>query len=141
MRSMVAVCTFLFAAISISTFAYYVGLGPFVDDSNLSPTINYNHTVSSICMLIVGLAFPIIGFVVATKYFDQFNTASQLKDQLIVFITGVIFAVGLMVSGMSRRMNILQFLQLNQSWNPALLFVLSCGLLVNTVTFTIMRKR
>lgn len=46
-----------------------------------------------------------------------------------------------MVSGMSRRTNILQFLQINSYWNPALLFVLGCGLLVNTITFTIMRKK
>lgn len=38
-RSMVAVCTFLFTAIGFSTFAYYVGLGPFVDNSILSPII------------------------------------------------------------------------------------------------------
>lgn len=46
-----------------------------------------------------------------------------------------------MVSGMSRRQNILQFLQINDKWNPALMFVLCCGLIVNTITFTIMRKR
>lgn len=112
-RSLVAVCTFLFAAISLSTLASYVGLGPFVDDSTLSPTIDYNHTVSSICILIVGLILPIIGYVVAKKYGSNFASKSQLTDQLIVFIVGVIFAIGLMVSGMSRRMNILQFLQLN----------------------------
>lgn len=62
-------------------------------------------------------------------------------DQIITFIVGLIFAIGLMVSGMSRRLNILQFLQLNNSWNPALLFVLGCGLLVNIITFYVMRKR
>jgi hypothetical protein len=46
-----------------------------------------------------------------------------------------------MISGMSRRANILQFLQINENWNPALMFVLCCGLLVNTITFTVMRKR
>lgn len=46
-----------------------------------------------------------------------------------------------MLSGMSRRLNILQFLQLNDKWNPALLFVLGFGLLVNLITFSIMRKK
>ncbi len=46
-----------------------------------------------------------------------------------------------MVSGMSRRQNILQFLQINENWNPALLFVLTFGLLVNIFTFSYMRKR
>jgi uncharacterized membrane protein YedE/YeeE len=54
---------------------------------------------------------------------------------------GLIFAIGLMVSGMSRRVNILQFLQINNNWNPSLMFVLCCGLLVNSITFAIMRKK
>lgn len=54
---------------------------------------------------------------------------------------GLIFAIGLMISGMSRRANILQFLQINNNWNPALMFVLCCGLLVNSITFTIMLKK
>lgn len=60
---------------------------------------------------------------------------------MITFTVGLIFAIGLMVSGMSRRLNILQFLQLNDKWNPALLFVLGFGLFVNFITFTIMRKK
>ena len=60
---------------------------------------------------------------------------------MIVFVVGVLFSVGLMVSGMSRRANILHFLQINNSWNPALLFVLGSGLIINIITFTIMRKR
>lgn len=46
-----------------------------------------------------------------------------------------------MISGMTRRKNILQFLQINDNWNPALLFVLGCGLIINLFTFTYMRKR
>lgn len=56
-------------------------------------------------------------------------------------IVGIIFAIGLMVSGMSRRSNILGFLIFSSNWNPALLFVLGCGVGVNLVTFTIMRRR
>jgi uncharacterized membrane protein YedE/YeeE len=84
---------------------------------------------------------PIVGFIVARNNVDQFKSWAQLNDQLIVFFVGLIFAIGLMISGMSRRINILQFLQINDKWNPALMFVLGCGLLVNTITFTIMRKK
>ena len=66
---------------------------------------------------------------------------SSFIDKLIVFIVGFLFAMGLMISGMSRRANILHFLQINDYWNPALLFVLGCGLLVNFITFAIMRSR
>ena len=36
-RSLVAVCVFLFTAVGMSTFCYWVGLGPFVNDPSLSP--------------------------------------------------------------------------------------------------------
>lgn len=38
-RSIVAVCTFLTVAVGISTLSWYVGLGPFVNDTDLSPTV------------------------------------------------------------------------------------------------------
>ena len=60
---------------------------------------------------------------------------------MIVTLVGVIFAIGLMVSGMSRRENILNFLQFSNNWNPALLFVLGCGVTFNVITFTIIRKK
>ena len=58
-----------------------------------------------------------------------------------MFVVGVVFAIGLMLSGMSRRENILGFLQINEYWNPGLLFVLGCGLIVNLAVFTVMRRK
>ena len=92
-------------------------------------------------MIIIALILPIVGFVVAKSHKKDFNSSDQVKDQLVVFFVGVMFAIGLMVSGMSRRQKILQFLQINSEWNPALMFVLFLGLLVNMFTFTYMRKR
>lgn len=113
LRSIVAVGTFLTTAIGISTLSYYVGLGPFVNSPSLSPEINYNHEVNAIIMIIIALALPIVGFIVAKSHKKDFNSSAQIKDQLVVFCVGVMFAIGLMVSGMSRRQNILQFLQIN----------------------------
>lgn len=143
LRSLIAVCTFLGVGIGVSTFAYHIGLGPFVSssDTSLSPQINYDHTASSVSFLIIGLILPIIGYFVAKRSIKNLKMLPQITDQLVVFFTGLIFAIGLMVSGMSRRINILQFLQINSQWNPALMFVLCCGLLVNSVTFTLMRKK
>ncbi len=45
-----------------------------------------------------------------------------------------------MLAGMSQRTKIYSFLELNKKWDPSLLFVLMSGVLVNLVTFTIMRK-
>ena len=143
-RSMVAVGTFLMTAIGISTLSWYVGLGPFVGEKSLSPYIYYDNTISAGVFLAVGAVLPIVGFVLAKNSNRQnmeFDSKKQMIDQLIVFFVGIVFACGLMLSGMSRRLNILQFLQINEFWNPALLFVLGCGLAVNMVTFTIMRRK
>ena len=141
LRSVVAVCTFLFTAIGISTLSYYVGLGPFINDPSLSPEINYDHEAGAIVMMVIGLGLPVIGFVIAKNNTTGFESSEQIKDQGVVFFVGILFAIGLMISGMTRRENILQFLQINSEWNPALMFVLGCGLLVNMFTFTCMRKR
>lgn len=61
-------------------------------------------------------------------------------DQLITFLVGAIFGCGLLLSGMVRRANIIEFLQLNNGWNPSLLFVLGCGVGVNLITFSYMLK-
>jgi uncharacterized membrane protein YedE/YeeE len=42
---------------------------------------------------------------------------------------------------MSRRENVLGFLQIGPKWNPSLLLVLGCGVGVNLISFAIMRKR
>ena len=64
-------------------------------------------------MIFVGAGLPVIGFIIAKMNSIAFDSGKQIKDQVIVFIVGIMFAVGLMVSGMSRRQNILQFLQIN----------------------------
>ena len=61
-----------------------------------------------------------------------------VKDQIITFIVGVIFGTGLLVSGMVRRSNIIGFLGLGKEWNPSLLFVLGCGVIVNLIIFNYM---
>jgi hypothetical protein len=38
---------------------------------------------------------------------------SKILDHMLVCIIGGLFAAGLLVSGMSRRINVLQFLELN----------------------------
>lgn len=60
------------------------------------------------------------------------------KDQLVLFLVGLIFGMGLLVSGMVRRTNIINFLALGKDWNPSLMFVLGCGLAVNLIFFTYM---
>jgi uncharacterized membrane protein YedE/YeeE len=54
--------------------------------------------------------------------------------------TGILFGMGLLVSGMVRRTNVISFLALGKDWNPSLMFVLGAGLTVNLFFFTYMIK-
>ena len=130
-RSWVSVITFLLTAMAVSNIDYYFGLGPLSGGSNNVPMTTLDHEFTSNIALILSILFPIAGIIMEGGIFDK----------LIVYIVGALFAGGLMISGMSRRVNIIHFLQINSSWNPALLFVLGCGLILNFVTFNIMRKR
>lgn len=139
-RSFVAVTVFLLTAIAISTLRVHVGLGPFSDPS-LSPVIEYDHMFSANVCICVGALLPLIGGYLKTKSETHKMTGSAIAgDQAITFVVGLVFGVGLLVSGMVRRSNILDFLGLNAEWNPSLLFVLSCGVMVNLFTFQYMLR-
>ncbi len=53
-----------------------------------------------------------------------------MKWQLSAFISGLIFAIGLTVSGMTNPKNIIGFLDVTGDWRPALMFVMMGAILV-----------
>lgn len=57
------------------------------------------------------------------------------------FAIGVIFGLGLIISGMTNPQKILQFLDLAGSWDPSLIFVMLGGILVSLAAFYLARKR
>jgi len=59
---------------------------------------------------------------------------------LISFIEGIIFVVGLAISGMCRRSKIEGFLTMYKDWDPSLMLVMVGGLLINFITFPIITK-
>lgn len=56
-------------------------------------------------------------------------------------MTGVIFGVGLAVSGLADPDNVLQFLTLSANWSPALLFVMGSGIIVTFIGYKWILKR
>ena len=84
---------------------------------------------------------PIIGGCIrASLAANKMSPKEIAVDQLITFLVGLLFGVGLLVSGMVRRSNILGFLALGENWNPSLFFVLGCGVLVNLASFNYMLR-
>lgn len=66
------------------------------------------------------------------------ETITIARDNGISFLVGFLFGIGLLVAGMTRRRNILSFLWIGKDWNPSLLFVLGCGVIINFLVFNYM---
>jgi uncharacterized membrane protein YedE/YeeE len=60
---------------------------------------------------------------------------------LLSFASGVVFAVGICVSGMSRQSKVLGFLDVAGDWDPSLLFVMGGAVGLHAIAWHITRKR
>lgn len=56
-------------------------------------------------------------------------------------LAGVVFGVGLIISGMADPAKVLAFLDLAGSWDPSLAFVMAGAILVGVVAFAQARRR
>ncbi|MFB6351280.1 MAG: DUF6691 family protein [Bradymonadaceae bacterium] len=61
--------------------------------------------------------------------------------KLVAFGSGLLFAVGLVVGGMTQPKKIVDFLDFFGTWDPSLAFVMGGALLVNAVGYLWTRKR
>jgi uncharacterized protein len=57
------------------------------------------------------------------------------------FIAGLVFGIGLIVSGMSNPAKVLGFLDLAGNWDPSLAFVMAGAIAVGAVAFAIAGRR
>ena len=60
---------------------------------------------------------------------------------LLSFVFGLIFGLGLIVSGMSNPAKIIGFLDLAGVWDPSLIFVMAGAIAIGIVAFTLARRR
>lgn len=60
---------------------------------------------------------------------------------LIAFASGLVFGVGLIVSGMANPAKVLGFLDLAGTWDPSLAFVMGGAVLITAVGFAVLRRR
>lgn len=60
---------------------------------------------------------------------------------LTALFTGLIFGLGLLVSGMANPAKVLAFLDLAGAWDPSLAFVMGGAIAVGVIAFTFARKR
>ncbi|MDD5411726.1 MAG: YeeE/YedE family protein [Methylobacter sp.] len=57
------------------------------------------------------------------------------------FLVGLLFGLGLIISGMTDPSKIIAFLDLAGAWDPSLAFVMGGAILVGAIAFSIAKKR
>lgn len=64
-----------------------------------------------------------------------------MKFSLASLFAGVVFGLGLIVSGMANPEKVLGFLDIAGAWDPSLAFVMGGAIMVGVVAFAVARKR
>lgn len=62
-------------------------------------------------------------------------------NRFMEFLVGLLFGIGLLVSGMTDPGKVLGFLDLAGAWDPSLAFVMGGAILVGLVAFTVAKQR
>ena len=133
-RSWVYVPIFVICAILLATFRNYV---PFLEDNtnDLFDSRDYSCILNGV-LLLASWGLIYYGF----YYLSKFTWANMI-DIVVTTITAILFALGLIISGMNKRSKILGFLILNENWDVSLLLVLCAAVGLNLITFYIIIKR
>jgi uncharacterized protein len=66
---------------------------------------------------------------------------SKMLRYLVSLICGLLFGAGLALSGMTRPLKVLGFLDVAGKWDPSLIFVLGGAVIVATVAFRFILQR
>jgi uncharacterized membrane protein YedE/YeeE len=64
-----------------------------------------------------------------------------VKQLLVAFLSGILFAVGLAVAGMTQPAKVAGFLDVAGNWDPSLAFVMIGAIAVNAVGWLVARRR
>jgi uncharacterized protein len=64
-----------------------------------------------------------------------------LKEFIALFFSGLTFAIGLGVSGMTDANKVIGFLDLSGSWDPSLAFVMIGAIAVHLISYKLVMKR
>ncbi len=63
------------------------------------------------------------------------------KESVVALVVGLVFGLGLVISGMTQPHKVVGFLDLFGNWDPSLIFVMGGAVAVHFVTYRIVRKR
>lgn len=69
---------------------------------------------------------------------------SRTREYIIAFSSGLIFAIGLAVAGMTQPAKVISFFDFErgiESWDPSIAFVMGAGLLIYVPVYRLVRAR
>ena len=69
------------------------------------------------------------------------GSASFFSSLLVSLLAGLVFGLGLIVSGMANPEKVLGFLDIAGLWDPSLAFVMAGAVIVSAVAFAVARRR
>lgn len=75
------------------------------------------------------------------KTYTQKLESSEMKQRIFEFVAGLLFGMGLLLSGMTDPSKVLGFLDVAGVWDPSLAFVMSGAVLVGLVAFALAKRR
>ena len=64
-----------------------------------------------------------------------------MRDKLISLVSGVIFGVGLVISGMTNPEKVIGFLSITHNWDASLMFVMGGAILVAGPFFFLLKNK
>ena len=128
LRSIVAVCMFMITGITTSTLNSKLHF--FSYNSIEIPNIKIPYL--ELIIFLFCLICIILILIIDSK---GIYAKKDLTDHIISFIVGILFAFGLIQSGMIGRHKVTGFLCLNSKWDYSLLFVLGSAVGFNLITF------
>lgn len=64
-----------------------------------------------------------------------------MSDKIISLVSGIIFGIGLVISGMTNPGKVIGFLSITHNWDASLIFVMGGGIITAGPFFYLMRNR
>ena len=132
-RSIVAIILFMVFGILIATIRYYI---PFLRPISYAYNVWENGFIYYFVLILC-----LIGFILNLWNVFKSGIKDKVRDILISFIIGALFAFGLIQSGMLQRHIVIEFLTIGRVWNIQLAFVLGASVGLNFFTFNFILKK
>jgi len=72
---------------------------------------------------------------------EKASDSSNLYQTTAALVGGIVFGIGLVVSGMTNPEKVIAFLTLNNSWDASLIFVMGSALIVASIGYRLANQR